>query len=194
MPVSPSPTATPFGLWDLGGCNCATVKIIVAGCAQLGYPGLTVQVYASSGGALLYSGTTDSGGAVDTGIRPSGTYYVVITGQGARWQSYAQAVSLTSSRTVYNSLPLVAATGYGCIASCLQPAAGTLHYTGPAGTLTLNGSGTWQDSGFTVQFSWSAGPTASLYYFATGFRYSDSTPTCPIGLSASFADGSTVTE
>ncbi len=183
-----------FSDWDLGGCNCATIKIIVAGCAQLGYPGLTVQVYASSGGALLYSGTTDASGAVDTGIRAGGTYYVVIAGQGARWQGYAQSDSLTPSRTVYNELPLVVAAGYSCIAGCLQPAPGTLHYTGPAGTLTLTGSGIWVDSGNTVQFSWNAGPTAGLLYINTGVRYSDSTPTCPIGLSASFSDGSTVTE
>ncbi len=142
MPVVRPPTH--YNKWDIAGCNCATVQ--VNGCAGKAMEGATVNVYASDGGTLLFSGTTNSDGQVATGVDP-GTYWVTITGISYRWESYAQSIALGSGITVITLSP---ASGYACCALCALPLSTTLSCSDSSFggcTLTYNsGSGEWVGS------------------------------------------------
>lgn len=180
-----------FGDWDIGGCNCAVASISVQGCHEA-YAGLTVSVYSSQGGTLLYSGTTDSTGTVHTTLG-TGTYYVTIGGQSSRFAAYGQTLSLVAPAV--NVISLSPATGYVCLGlGCLVPTTTTLTYTGPAGAHSLTWNGIeWASADGQVTFT--SGTTASgthVVYYST--ETTCSSYTCPPSPTLNFFDGSIVTE
>lgn len=191
------PSGTAFGRWDPGGCNCPPQPILVEGCDAVPYPGVTVSVYSASGGTLLFSATTDSAGKVyPTTVLP-GTWYVTVTGQNARYASYGQ--NLTLSTTGVAIATLSPAAGYSCLGlGCLLPTLPNLNYTGPAGAQVLTGGGgIWNGPGQAVTLNTSAGSgagAATIFYSGSGTRVYGSSLACPPGLSITFTDGSTVTE
>lgn len=192
MPVSPTSTNTPFGKWDPGGCNCKTAFVAVQGCGEA-YSGLTVSVYTSAGGTLLYSGTTDGTGTVHTTV-PAGSYYVAITGQSTRFAAYGQTATLSTVAT--NVLNLTAAAGYVCLGlGCLQPTTTTLNYTGPQGAHSLPyiGGSQWKSADGVVLLE-TTGTSATILYNGGISQTTLSAHTCPPAPTLNFFDGSTVTE
>lgn len=117
---------------DVGACNCpagsCSVLFTVRGCGGNAYASVpTVNVFASSGGALLASGTVNASGVVTlTFTGGSGTYWVTITGASTRFATFAQNEALTCGGSL--TIALSAASGYVCI-GCLLPVATTLHLT-----------------------------------------------------------------
>jgi len=132
-----------FSVWDIINCGCTTScsqAFTVTGCGGIAYPGLTVSVYTSSGGTLLASGTTNGSGQVALSWSgSSGTYWVAITGQSARFAAYGQSLALTCGGS--KVIALATASGYHCDCSasgCLLPVADTLFLTdGVYGAVTL---------------------------------------------------------
>lgn len=141
-----------FSTTDIGGCGCTTPTcsqtFAVQGCNALAYAGLTVSVYASSGGSPLASGTTSSLGKVTLSWSGSCSVYVTITGQSSRFAAYGQSLSLTTGGT--RTIALTVASGYVCIVGCLVPTRSTL------------------------SLSASSGATASLAYNSTTARFTGS--------------------
>ncbi len=136
--------------WGGGGCcgaNC-TVTFTVLGCNGIAYPTVpTVNVYDHSGGTLLATGTVNGSGVVALSWSgATGTYWVTITGQSARFAAFASSQSLTCGGS--KSLQLAVATGYTCVTGCLYPLANTLTLTDSViGTCTLTfGGGSWTGS------------------------------------------------
>jgi hypothetical protein len=130
-----------YNRWDIGGCGCAscTETFTVLGCNLLPAVGVTVSVFASSGGALLASGTTNGSGQVALAwAGASGNVWVTITGYSSRFNAFAQTVAIVcgSSKT----LSLVPAAGYACDpgSGCFLPVKTTLFLSaGILGSATL---------------------------------------------------------
>src|ERR1017187_2295453 len=138
-------------LFDVGACGCVStcnVTINVLGCiGLLSGVSLTVSVYASSGGALLDTGTTTTGSIALSWAGVSGTYWVTTTGQTPRFASFAAGASLTCGHT--HNINLTPGSGYACAGNgCNWPIATTLHLTDSTyGSITLTYSGTGWSSG-----------------------------------------------
>jgi len=129
------------------GATTCCQTFTVNGCNSLVLSGATVNVYDTSGGTLLASGTTDAGGNVTLLWSGSCSCYVTATEATGRLTAYGSSLSLTAnSTTVLSMLP--AASGYTCDSACTLPISNTLHATFPsAGTKTLTFSGgAWTSS------------------------------------------------
>ena len=124
---------------------CENFKI--TGCNGLALPGVTVSVYDTSGGTLLTSGTTDSGGnCVLIWSSGSSTAYVTATDGSGRFTAAGQAFTASTSLQI----GLTVAAGYSCISGCVYPVSNTLHFTSVLfGNFTLVNVGgmTWATSG-----------------------------------------------
>jgi len=125
-----------FGMIGCGtGCACPTAcaptDFRVYGCGSNVYPGLTVSVYASSGGALITSGTTNASSIANLSLGASGNYWVTVTGQNARFAAYAQTHSAILCGSIV-SLVLSPASGYNCFPAlgCAIPWASTIYASG----------------------------------------------------------------
>ena len=180
-----------FNKYDVGGCGC-NLTIEVDGCVA-GYSGLTVQIYDHSGGTLLFTGTTDGSGRVAPSLSP-GTYYVVITGQSARFDAYGANTGLASG---LNQIALTPAAGYCCLggqSGCNLPVSAFLNYTHGGVATALDGSGNCQQWSGTT----SGGVTVTFDHLGTGSE--GATPftwvatTCPTSFLATCSNGATVTE
>jgi hypothetical protein len=182
-----------------GGCNCGvgpgpcSQTFNVQGCGHF-LVGVTVGVYASSGGALLVSGATDSSGNVTLSWTGSCTVWVAITQAG--YVSYGQVNTLVSGDTTNINLTL--ASGYTCC-QCAIPNT-TLHYTWTApgcvpssgsGILTYAGLGTWEMDTPPFNFVCS-GMRYALYNTIAGcIEYATGVICSPLSLTFIWLGGST---
>lgn len=185
-----------FTFWDPGACNCPIASIEVESCGQPAGSGLTVSVYLSSGGPLVFSGTTDASSLVyPTGIAP-GTYYITVTGQSTRLNSYGASATLINDGA--NVVTLTAAAGYECLGlPCPIPTTTTLQYSGPKGTEALDwiSANQWASSDGVVQLNvGGAAAQTQLSYNGGASTTTCSSYTCPPSSTLDFFDGSTVTE
>jgi hypothetical protein len=169
-----------------GGGTC-TVPFNVRGCANLPYPGVLVSAYDHSGGTLLDSGTTDSGGNVTlswTGI--GATYWVTVTGQSTRFAAYAQSMVLACGFS--SPIVLTPASGYQCTGLCLLPAANTLNGTwtlgASSGTFTLTGTTNWVG---TVGICSATLVAATLRFDAMDGNPPPTTTVCPTSFSVYYS-------
>ncbi len=136
-PAAAMPGVFLRGLGTLGcatGCGCeapcAPTTFVVFGCNSAKYSGLTVSVYASSGGALLTSGTTNAMSEVTLSTGVGGNLWVTITGQNARFANFARTLFVLCGGQV--NLVMSPATGYNCfpVHDCSLPWASTLYASG----------------------------------------------------------------
>ena len=156
------------------GCNCSCNSggnfhhtFTMYGCASPAhtpnnFSGLTVSVYDHSGGSLLASGTTNSGGAATLTWTDSGTptrYVTSTTPWVGRNDAYAGSLVLTNNGS--HTLSLAASTGYVCCQLDFAVPT-TLHWTGGEGSypLTYN-SGSWSSG--TISTSNSASKAVTFY-------------------------------
>lgn len=122
-------------------CGGFSQQFTVRGCVNPAknpafFTGLTVEVWTSSGGTLIVSGTTNSLGVVTLSIPGSiGTYWVTSsTPWSGRNDAFAQNVSLTG---VALTLALVPHTGYVCCAQVDWALPSTLHWSDGDSSVSL---------------------------------------------------------
>lgn len=132
---------------------------LVVGCNGLGtgMGGAVVSVYDRSGGTLLFTGTTNSGGGIpkryfDNAANP---FWITVTPADPRMQSHAASHTLSCDGTT--TIVLSPDSNYVCVSGCAIPIAKTLYATHPtfgAITLVYNASGTL-GAGWYAQTSYS---------------------------------------
>lgn len=138
------------------GTTCNGNVFTIHGCAQscggtTGVDGVTINVYTSSGGTLLATGTTNSSGTVTLSWSGTATYW---TASKSRWTTYTASGTLTCGAT--QTATLTPATGYRCLGTICgtttfaDPISETLYATDTLGnswTLTYNsGTNQWEGS------------------------------------------------
>ncbi len=125
-------------------------KFLIEGCNGLsfGMDGATITIFDTMGGTQLAIGTTFNGHASLMWVG-GGSVYVTVDGPGIRFAQFASSETFTCGDST--TITLSPATGYECIAGCLQPISETLTVTfSIAGAQTLTFSGSTWTSSFTV--------------------------------------------
>ena len=127
-----------------GSCCCGgNTSVQLLGCASTPIQGATVSVYASSGGSLLFTGTTNSSGIVSGTIPATGTYWLVSSGPSTFPQTryaYSAGSSVGLAIGVTNTITLAPASGYTCCGTMTFPIQSTLYLTVCGQTFTLSTS------------------------------------------------------
>jgi hypothetical protein len=184
------------------GCQPPSVSAIfcVIGCGSVcSEYGVTVSVYDAPGGTLLASGVTSSSGA-DAGTVTltwtGGTspYWVTVTGQNARFNSYAG--SFITGGIV--NIRLTAASGYTCTNCCdlpiknllmasIVPCSGIVFPCGPQAMTWVSGQ-QWTSSALGLGVNFSSGiPNAGGAWGSFPVSF-----TCPPAFNLVFCTGGTL--
>jgi hypothetical protein len=162
-------------------CCGTNATITVEGCFSLVLPGATVAV--STGGSLIFTGTTNGSGQVSLTVNPSTSYSIVTTSTRFVTNTTTWTTGATGpfAKTVG---PLTAASGYACTSFCAEPFKTTLNGTvgGQAYTLIkgggLPGTGGW----YGCQDFPIGQLVANPSYPASGNPYIAGSGSTPIGL------------
>ena len=130
----------------VGGCQCgstAGANVQFLGCGSSTLNGYQIDVYASSGGAFLFSVTT---GGTGTAYVAPGTYWF------QSHDGFFNGPTATIPSSGLTPVTMAPASGYSCCNNvCVVPLPNTLYFTSQSGnTCTMTKSGSTYTGTFTV--------------------------------------------